>query len=819
MFESAQSSSRELLKELEECVSQGAWGKERCALVRSVLARREDVSPDDIVRHVRFGAKTLLRELEKFVSWGNVERAGELEASLDALPEVQARDVAQAKKQGVAIRDALNDFEQFVGKTFDEKAIAKQHDLLRKKYPFLSGKLAKILEYQANRKKRQERNQRLRKTGKPLSSVSSNRSHAIQTLDPCSSWDLVMDESGCEFEAGASGAQVGKIVGLLVPRSCDLPALKGFHAITVLPEVVDQAVQAVLDRPVGVFGISVSDIPEAIGERWMDGVCEVIHWVWQLLPIAADALMTDLHVHIENRGVYDSKLDLKALEREMLRQWARIDASRKVRLSMCFASKDGHDYLGYVDALAFTWGSPAPESRERLKKSALAGECLQSIGSGRKLRDLRDFYARPELLDGEYWKWLTGLPDSNNPGSLSGYVLGRLAMHCSTRPSKWDEYVSILFDHLESKALDLQILGRQCSWLAQCRPAGTVLPAVVELMWNIALLANKNHLGQTECNDLVSAIQSLGDSLLEEDARLVCKADLHLAVQATNRFEFEEAMHIMERWQNLARLEESFRSVGIGQSLYWHLKEMMPLVVGLQLAGRVKSTIGQHLAFVGRFAEAREMFESALIDFEKLSDRASAERDKDQTGTYLAIAAMDDPECPKSEVVRRVETVLGSLSSAINEIASSTKVQHKYKHHLLVRYLVQCGDAKTISEYLRAAKSMRYDYGHPWPLIQFYRCLMAREHAPQLWEEVAKSVWELAFDSNQGPTVRFIGMCLGVSLGLIDASWPVFGSEMRQLREAFPLAERRLDLLERYAENPPLSPLEAVQALLPFNYR
>jgi len=819
MLDCAQSSSRELLKELEECVSQGARGKERCALLRSVLARRDDVSPDDIVRHVRFGAKTLLRELEKFVSWVNVDKVGELEASLDALPEVPARDVVRAKKQGVEIRNALNDFEQFVGKTFDEKEVAKQHDQLRKKYPFLSGKLAKILEYQANRMKRQERNQNLRKSGKPLSSVSSKRPHAIHTLDPCASWDLVIDESGCEFEVGASGTQVGKIVGLLVPRGCDLPALKGFHAISVLPEDVDQAVQAVLDRPVGVFGISVSDIPEAIGERWMDGVCEVIHWVWQLLPIAADALLTDLHVHIENRGMYDAKLDLKALEREMLRQWARIDSSRKVRLSMCFASKDGHEYLGYVDALAFTWGSPAQESRERLKKSGLTGECLQSIGSGRKLRDLRDFYARPELLDGEYWKWLTGLPESNHPGSLSGYVLGRLAIHCSANPSKWDEYVSILFDHLESKALDLQVLGRQCSWLAQCRPAGTVLPVVVELMWNVALLANKNHLGQTECRELISAIRALGDSLLEEDARLVCKADLHLAVQATNRFEFEEATHFMGRWQDLSRLEESFRSVGVGQSLFKHLGEMMPLVVGLQLAGRVKSTIGQHLAFVGKFAEAREMFESALIDFEKLSDRASARRDKEQTGTYLAIAAMDDPECPRTEVVRLVETVLGPLSSAIDELASSTKVQHKYMHHLLVRYLVQCGDARTISEYLLAAKSMRYDYGHPWPLIQFYRCLMAKEHALQLWEDVAKSVWELAFESNQGSTVRFIGMCLGVSLGLIDVSWPVFGSEMRQLREAFPLAEKRLDLLELYAKNPSTSPFETVEALLPFNFR
>ena len=819
MLKSAKFYSHALLNELEECVSLGEKGQERCAVIRSVLAGRDDVLPEDIVRHVRSGARTLLRNLEKFVSWEDAVKVGELESILAAFPEVPVEDVIRAKKRGGEIRDALQGFEDFLEKNSDEKMIADRHAKLLKKYPFLSGKLAKKLEYQANRKRRLERNQSLRKNGKPLSSVFSKQSHAIQGLDPCSSWDLVIDESGCEFEIGATGAQLGKIVGLLVPGDCELPRLKGFHAASALPEEVDQVVQTVLERPVGVFGISVSDIPAAEGERWMDGVCEVIHWVWHLLPITPDALETDLRVHIENRGAFGAKLDLKALEREMLRQWARIDASRKVRLSMCFASKDGHDYLGYVDALAFTWGSRAPESRERLKKSKLAGECLQNIGCGRKLRDLRDFYARPELLDGESWKWLTALPDSHHQGSLSGHVLNRLASYCVSNAAKWDEYASALFDHLESKALDLQVLGRQCSWLAQCCPAGKMMPTVVELMWNVALLANANHLGQIECQDLVATIRPLGDRLVEEDARLVCKADLHLAVQATNRFEFDEATHFMERWQNLVRLEKSVRVVEIGDTLSGHCAEMMTIVLGLQLAGRVKSTIGQHLAFVGRFTEARIMFEDALMDFERLSDKVSAGRDKEQTGTYLAIAAMDDPDCPGREVTRLVEAVVGKIDFAIGQLASNTKAQDKYKHHLLVRYLVSVDDENAAETYLRAAKSMSYDYGHPWPLIQFYRCLLARKHAPQLWQDVAKSIWDLAFDPGQGATVRYIGMCLGVALGLMDASWPAFTSELQQLRTALPGAQARLDLLERYAAVPAESPLETVQALLPFNFR
>jgi len=819
MIDSANTSSRRLLEELEECVSLGPHGQERSAFVRSVLSGRDDVSLEDIARHVRSGAKPLLRSLQKYVSWGNDEKVEEVEAWLSTLPEVSVGDITRAKQLGLEIRNALNAFEKFLATTPDEKKVAEKYSQLLKKYPFLSAKLQKTMEYQKNRKKRLERNQDFRKTGKPLSSVVSGRSHAIQTLDPCPAWDLVIDESGMEFEAGAKGAQAGKVVGLLVPRGSDLPALKGFHAVSATPEVVDQALQAILDRPVGVFGISVTDIPEAAGERWMDGVCEVVHWVWQLLPLDTQTLHTELHVHIENRGDYEARLDLKALERELLRQWARIDASRKVELSMSIAPKDGQDFLGYVDAVAFTWGSSAQESRERLRRSALVGECLQSIGSGRKLRDLRDFYARPELLDGEYWKWLSGLPGSDRPESLSGHLLGRLATYCSNNPTKWDEYVGALFEHLDSKALDLQILGRQCAWLAQCRPSGKTLPAAMELMWNVALLANANHLGKTECQESIRVIKSAGDRLLDEDARLVCKADLHLAVQATNRFEFDEASRFMERWRGMPRLEAMFREMGLVPSQFMQYAELSNMTIGLQLSGRVKSSLGQHLAFEGRLAEAREMFEMALKDFDRLSDPVSAARDKEQTGIYLAIASMDDPDCAPTEVTRLVESVLGPVNAAIEALASNTKVHNKYKHHLLVRYLVQSEDEKSAKDYLRSAKTMSYDYGHPWPLIQFYRCLLARKHAPQLWQETAKSIWELAFDPGQGPTVRYIGMCLGVALGLIDASWPVFASEVQQLRTALPGAQDRLDLLEKYAAALGESALETVQALLPFNFR
>ena len=59
-----------------------------------------------------------------------------------------------------------------------------------------------------------------------------------------------------------------------------------------------------------------------------------------------------------------------------------------------------------------------------------------------------------------------------------------------------------------------------------------------------------NHMGETEVN-WKHELQQLGDRLFDEAAPLVCHADLHLAVQYTNRFAFDAASKALQRWEKV----------------------------------------------------------------------------------------------------------------------------------------------------------------------------------------------------------------------------------------------------------------------------
>lgn len=802
-----------MLKNLTALILMGEAGLERADVVRQELSRQQ-VDAKKIRDAVRKGTRQHLLELQKFASWGQEDKADAVAALLRRIPELSPDEILNTRNRGKKIAAALTRFEQQCRLGQNQNEIQELHAQLLRKYPFLKVKLDKIMNFSAKKRDITKRNKELKQAGQPLSSVQSKGVHAIGALTPCAVWDLLIDESGQDYGADATGKQAGKIVGVLVPGATNLPNLQNFHSTSATPERVDRALQTLLDHQVGIFGISIRDIPRSAGERWMDGVCEVIHWVWQQLPLDPRMVQTRLNVFIENRADFTTAVTLRALERELLRQWAAVDPTRTVKLSLQFVSKDGHKYLGYADAVAFTWGSPAQESKVRLRQSGLLGECLQEIGSGVKLRNLRDFFARPELMDGDYWKWLSSLDGITSPYSLSGQVLNRLAEHCRKDARKWDELVEALFQYLEGKALDLLVLGRQGQWLEDCRPQARALPKTVELMLLVSKLANKNHLGATDCEPLTREVTELGDRLLAEDARLVCRADLHLAVNSTNSFQFDLASRYIERWLDMLGLsasgEDSGSSVQAG---------MGTMILGLQLAGRIKSTLGQHLAFQGHHSHACAMFLRAIQDFNRLSDKNSAARDVAQTGTYLAIASMDDPACPPELVRTRMEEVLGPLDLAVNKLAHKVDPALKYSHHLLLRYLTQCDDVALSLRYLDAAKDMPYEYGHPWELIQFYRVWLARRHNREVNADTMSSILSLAFDEQQGPTVSFIGLAMALALGRLDSFADATRRKLAVLRHSLPGAHDRITLLENYLTTPPADGLTALRELLPFNFR
>jgi hypothetical protein len=147
-------------------------------------------------------------------------------------------------------------------------------------------------------------------------------------------------------------------------------------------------------------------------------------------------------------------------------------------------------------------------------------------------------------------------------------------------------------------------------------------PPRLHLLWLTTRLARSNHVGAQE-QDWMTQMQHLGAQLQDEDAPLVCWADLHLAVNATNRYDFALAS------QCLARRIDQPRSVP-----------------GLRYWARAVSNLGQHAAFNGQTSRAIVLFKTAIDVFAALSDPQQRHKKSTQTAVYRALVEIDhsDPD-------------------------------------------------------------------------------------------------------------------------------------------------------------------------------
>ena len=190
--------------------------------------------------------------------------------------------------------------------------------------------------------------------------------------------------------------------------------------------------------------------------------------------------------------------------------------------------------------------------------------------------------------------------------------------------------------------------------------------------------------------------------------------------------------------------------------------------------------------------------------------------EKDQTATYRAIAAMDCPDTDPETIRRQVCFVVSLALDEIRSIAATA--DRKCAHHLLLRYLVRHGTTKERSAYLSVRESWLSDQeGHPWPLIEAYRGILLHPTAPE--EAVSHMREGYALAEGQGPTVRLIGLTLGVIAMGWGAEEMVTREELEQLRKELPAASDRIDRMVE-ALSTPRDPAERLLAeILPFNFR
>lgn len=618
----------------------------------------------------------------------------------------------------------------------------------------------------------------------------------IRSLPTNPTWTILIDETGNDFGPNAIQAtpsKRGKFVGIVVPSSPPAlnPLRKGWHAVDCdSNDEIDAVFQAVLDADVGVLGVEVSSLPVTPNERWMDGVGLLVDWILRLLPVTGP---TKIEVLVENRGDFLQGQQWQLVERNCLRRMALAfpAAAAWIDLSVKVISKTGSPMNGYVDAIAYTWAGTSQSSKDRLKLSKLCGPCLLDANPRDLLVAWDSFAQGVNLPPSLWWDFIT-LADS--PATMKGTLLWNLGVECQANASIWSNYLGETRLRMARCGVDLTRLGAAVDWLERFIPDNLKIPPLMELCWLTVKLARSNHMGAAE-TAWETEIAALSSPLVEENAPMVCYADLHLAVARTNRYEFGSATASLEKWGDL------------------------PVAVpGLQYWGQVKSSLGQHAAFLGRHQEAVAFFVEALAAFDRLSDPLIRQKEVTQTSCYKAIAMMDDPTSSDEEVRNAVQNVTGSLPSAARELATDSSPSIRYAHYLLVRWLVHRGDASTRSAYLSVESDWCVGEGHPWPLIQLYRAILLYDEKPVTALELALSASACAFSSNQGPVVRLIGACCRKVASEWGEPWTAEVEELKSLRLALPSAVSQINELETW-NGTDTSPLKLLQTVLPFNFR
>ena len=732
------------------------------------------------------GMTQLLREAEKLTAWNDPKVNDVLRAirnHRDATVETEAA-IKRALERGKRQISLLNQFKNAILKQDGVEERRLEAEVLRS-FPFLAKEVEKRRAYgRAAAGRRREAHSRTQQ-GLATSAVKPGLAeHDISALTAAPSWELLIDETG-SFEQGGPREAQSKVVGVLVPSGTVLPPLApGWHAADRSLSEVDAAVQAVLDAPVGILGLPLAGMT-AGADPWVHAVLELLQWVLRLMPVGGP---TKLTVSVEQRGEHSSGSSWLAAITEVRRQLVHRHPNRYASLSIevRVQGKADNPLNGYADAIAFTYGSTAQASQDRLMRTGLQGRCLWG-GNPRLLRDAWDAIGFGAGLGGEHWRDLVSDPDVRTPASIAGRLLERVVQSCRTDSALWERFLRATQAHLDSKAIDLRRLAREVDWLSRAAPEEATLPARVRLAWLVANLELANHEGAADLAE-AAELEALSERLADEAPELVCLADLDRSVLATNRFDFDGAEACLQRW-----------------------RDAKPREPGLQLWGRLRSQHGQLAAFKGEHERAEAAFIEAIEAFGKLSDPALARREQGQTGVYLAIATMDRAGAPLELVRQRVNAIVPLTRESIEALSLSEVPAEKYNHHLLLRYLVAHGTVDEKAAYLSTRAAWETGTGHPWQLIEAYRGVLLATLDPT---EAAKRLDDaVAGTLKQGPTVRFIGQSIArlrrALFGGAGPSEEVLTELRGQLPGAFTEASRPGDTgaLQQFASD------------LPFNFR
>ena len=458
-------------------------------------------------------------------------------------------------------------------------------------------------------------------------------------------------------------------------------------------------------------------------------------------------------------------------------------------------------YLGYADLLAYlTLGEESPNARilAELSNPDEWAECL-TISTG--LANLMEqIHITAPAFPGDFL-------------SKMAVNLGRplIDRTLDLLREKWqddtDAKARILAEmdaRYVGKVRDLPALSRQFEVVR--RTVGKLPPDAPRRLRLIELalrLQMSNHFGDPVA--LAGLEDDYGDlrrrALENGEADLVAHVDLNLAVCASDRFEPERALLIVEDL-----IEDEPR---------------------LSLLSRAKlhSARGQYLSMTGDHQAARDAFNVALglIGQADLTDE-EREADWDQTAIYRAFNAIDAGFPDASEQVDEV----------IRKGGIEPTLKHQFRHHLWLRFLFSDpGLAEDRQTYLDQSSDDVLDQ-HPWQLIAMYRGLFAAEldRTDDAVKWFNRSL-EIALGSMRGVTLRTIAAVIATvawqetgeaafkeaASSIITGDWEDGGPNL-PLTEALPTTAFIVEKLEKTLHrDEPSFRADEILGLLRFNYR
>lgn len=723
-----------------------------------------------------------------------------------------------------AIGEQAYEIAQELKKVFQDRGETAARNWIGERTRSLDRRIGKNLKHELGKMtKRQQIYHRRRDEPQDKSSVRTSvvegqHRNSLRQQRSSTDWSIYIDETGSNFDEAARGLSsadkaVGRIVALAVPAGTNLVPTEDFHAADSTSAEVDRILQRVLDTTVGILGFSVQNHTSR-HRYWVGHVVHLVRWTLLQLPVPPGNDRCKVRIYIEKRGSFNEQTSLDIVRLTLESELGARDPQRyrHLELDLRFMNKS-NPMNGYVDAVAFTWGSPSSASKDRLEKSLLLGHCLIDANETSLHHLYLSLNQHGSLAPGDWYALCTAASSDPEGGFLSR-ALDRLGHELKQHPGQWQRYLAEVQLRLHSKQYSLPELGNAIAWLEQHADSTQTLPGVLQLQLSSSSLALANHQGRINRENFISCLKWI-KQLRDEVPQMACEALLRMSSTLTNNFEFDALDQEIDDW-----LEEPVA------------------VAGLLNYGKLQSTRGQLLAFRGQAGLALPYFEKSLSNFARLSDPAQVKRESQQTRSYQLIAMTDaalmqqmesDTNASTSQILAEITQHFGNKQPECisSHIARSAQTD-RFDHHLWLRTMV-CFPrvlAGAREAYLKNSIHWQSGHDHPWPLIYAYRASLLRDAGKTgpAQKQMGNAI-DACLSLDHGPALAWMAevlRTLALALGLDLRNEHPSREQREHLQKRLPFAPHaKLSTFAHAVSGHPLPHadiLAHLTACLPFNF-